>query len=260
MLFGKGVYALTRPGEVPAKVTDFTATASTESACRAIDALDGALGLASPGTARLLVIVSDAMFVAPGEPAGVQQRITRLHRAGCGVIILTPGATPPPASTPTARSPRPPTPPTPSTPSPAPPPAPSPPDTRPGGGPPGPPPPPRKELTAMTSTAATRISHDQQPGKSDMDEHQRKEHLRTAYRAADQERRAVNEAAHRPSPEDLAAACERARDAALAALAEAGLDGDEALALAERAARQQDDESEVPAPTRSTTRAGTPPR
>ena len=90
VLFGKGVYALTRPGERPAQVTDFSATASTESACRAIDALDGALGLASPGTARLLVIVSDAMFVAPGEPAGVQQRITRLHRAGCGVIILTP--------------------------------------------------------------------------------------------------------------------------------------------------------------------------
>jgi len=90
VLFGKGVYALTRPGEKPAQVTDFRATASTESACRAIDALDGALGLASPGTARLLVIVSDAMFVAPGEPAGVQQRITRLHRAGCGVIILTP--------------------------------------------------------------------------------------------------------------------------------------------------------------------------
>src|SRR5271166_944117 len=90
VLFGKGVYALTRPGEIPAQVTDFTATASSESACHAIDALDGALGLASPGTARLLVIVSDAMFVAPGEPAGAQQRITRLHRAGCGVIILTP--------------------------------------------------------------------------------------------------------------------------------------------------------------------------
>ena len=99
----------------------------------------------------------------------------------------------------------------------------------------------------MTSTAATRTSHDQQPGRSDMDEHQREEHLRTACRAADQEWRPVNEAAHRPSPEDLAAACDRARDAALAALAEAGLDGDEALALAERAARQQDDESEVPA-------------
>jgi len=90
VLFGKGVYALTRPGETPAQVTDFTATASTESACRAIDALDGALALATPGTARLLVIVSDTNFVAEGEPAGVQQRITRLHAAGCGVIILTP--------------------------------------------------------------------------------------------------------------------------------------------------------------------------
>ena len=99
----------------------------------------------------------------------------------------------------------------------------------------------------MTSPADTRTRHDQQPGRSDMDEHQREEHLRTACRAADQERRDVSEAAHRPSPEDLAAACDRARDAALAAIAEAGLDGDEALALAERAARQQDDESEVPA-------------
>jgi len=90
VLFGKGVYALTRPGEKPAQVTDFTARASTESACRAIDALDGALALAAGGTARLLVIVSDTMFVAPGERDGAQQRITRLHRAGCGVIILTP--------------------------------------------------------------------------------------------------------------------------------------------------------------------------
>jgi hypothetical protein len=78
-----------------------------------------------------------------------------------------------------------------------------------------------------------------------MDEHQRDEHLRTAYRAADQEWRSANEAAH-PSPEDLDTAYERARAAALAALAEAGLDGEEALALAERAARQQDDEGEVP--------------
>jgi len=99
----------------------------------------------------------------------------------------------------------------------------------------------------MTSTAATRISHDQQPGRSDMDEHQREAYLLTAYRPAGQERRPASEAAHRPSPEDLAAACDRARDAALAALTEAGLDGEEALALAQRAARQQDDESEVPA-------------
>ena len=98
----------------------------------------------------------------------------------------------------------------------------------------------------MTGTTATRTSHDQQPGISDMDEHQRENYLNIAFLAADQEWRPVNEAAHRPSPEDLDAACQRARDAALAALTEAGLDGEEALALAERAARQQDDESEVP--------------
>ena len=105
----------------------------------------------------------------------------------------------------------------------------------------------------MTSTAATRISHDQQPRRSDMDEHQREEYLRIAYRAADQEWRAINEAAHRPSPDDLAAACDRARDAALAALAGAGLDGDEALALAERAATARMTRAGCPPATRSTT-------
>ena len=96
----------------------------------------------------------------------------------------------------------------------------------------------------MTGTAATRTSHDQQPGRNDMSEHQRKEYLRTAYRAADREWRPVNGAAHRLSPGELDAAYGRARDAALAALAGAGLDGEEAVALAERAARQQDDEGE----------------
>jgi hypothetical protein len=98
----------------------------------------------------------------------------------------------------------------------------------------------------MTGTPATRTSNDQQPGRSDMDEHEHGEYLRTAYRAAGQEWRPVNEAEHDPSPEDLEAACRRARDAALTALAGAGLDGDEALALAERAARQQDDKGDVP--------------
>jgi len=99
----------------------------------------------------------------------------------------------------------------------------------------------------MTGTAATRTSHDHQPGRSNMDEHQREEHLRTACRAAGPQRRAAGEAAHRPSPDDLDAVCQRARDAALAALAGAGLDGEEARAPAGRAARQHDDESEVPA-------------
>ena len=102
----------------------------------------------------------------------------------------------------------------------------------------------------MTGTAATRTSHDQQPGRNDMDEHQRGEHLRTAYHAADQEWRGGGEAAHRPSPEDTSASPAPPSSESSApgnTLAGAGLDGEEALALAERAARQQDDESEVPA-------------
>ena len=84
------VHALTRPGEAPARVTDFGAPDGTERLCRAIDALDGELGLSRPGTARLLVIVSDTYLRRRGETAGGQQRITRLARAGCGVIILRP--------------------------------------------------------------------------------------------------------------------------------------------------------------------------
>ena len=80
-----------------------------------------------------------------------------------------------------------------------------------------------------------------------MDEHHRDEYLRIACGAAGQERRAISEAAHRPSPEDLDAAYQRARDAALAALAAAGLYSDEAVALADRAARSQEDDSEAPA-------------
>ena len=40
----------------------------------------------------------------------------------------------------------------------------------------------------MTSTATARISRDQPPGRNDRGERQREERLRTAYRAADQER------------------------------------------------------------------------
>ena len=84
------VHALTHPGQAPARVTDFAAPDGTEQLCRAIDALDGALGLSRPGAARLLVIVSDCLPHAPSETAGAQRRITRLAKAGCGVIILRP--------------------------------------------------------------------------------------------------------------------------------------------------------------------------
>ena len=84
------VHALTHPGHAPAQVTDFAAPDGTERFCKAIDALDGALGLSRPAAARLLAIVSDGWY-APDEVSGGQQRITRLAKAGCGVIILRPG-------------------------------------------------------------------------------------------------------------------------------------------------------------------------
>jgi hypothetical protein len=89
VLYGEQVHALTHPGQAPAQVTDFAAPDGTEQLCRAIDALDGALGLSSPGTARLLAIVSDTYHTEPGI-AGGQRRITRLAKTGCGVIILRP--------------------------------------------------------------------------------------------------------------------------------------------------------------------------
>ncbi len=89
VLYGEQVHPLTHPGHAPARVTDFAAPDGTEQLCRAIDALDGALGLSQPGTARLLAIVSDTYHTEP-EIAGAQRRITRLAKTGCGVIILQP--------------------------------------------------------------------------------------------------------------------------------------------------------------------------
>ncbi len=89
VLYGEKVHALTWPGQVPARVTDFTASDGTERFCRAVDALDGELGLSRPGTARLLVIVSDTAYTDE-EIEGGQRRITRLHLADCGILILRP--------------------------------------------------------------------------------------------------------------------------------------------------------------------------
>jgi hypothetical protein len=89
VLYGYRVHALTWPGQTPAHVTDFSAPDYAHQAGRAIDALDGALGLSRPGTARLLALVTDTNYTE-AETLAAQRRITRLHRAGCGVIILRP--------------------------------------------------------------------------------------------------------------------------------------------------------------------------
>ena len=89
VIYGETVRPITRPGRAPGQVTEFSATDGTEKFCKAVDALDHALDLARPGTARLLVIVSDGRYTAD-ERAGGQQRLTRLARAGCGILWLAP--------------------------------------------------------------------------------------------------------------------------------------------------------------------------
>jgi hypothetical protein len=92
VIFGGQVRAVAHSGRRPAQVTEFNVGGRIEKFCQAVDALDGALDLTRPGTARLLVIVSDGVFYDE-EIAGGQQRITRLTRAGCGVLWLGPAET-----------------------------------------------------------------------------------------------------------------------------------------------------------------------
>ena len=87
--YGDTVRPVTRPGRATAHVTEFTAPDSTEKFCKALDALDGALGLSQPGAARLLVIISDGAYTV-GERTGGQQRLARLASTGCGVLWLAP--------------------------------------------------------------------------------------------------------------------------------------------------------------------------
>lgn len=89
VIFGRYVRAIHGPGETSTEVTEFLATDNYEQVDKAIDALDGALDLARPGAARLLVIVSDGQF-RPDPRRDAQTRINRLTAAGCGVLWLAP--------------------------------------------------------------------------------------------------------------------------------------------------------------------------
>jgi VWA domain-containing protein len=93
VIFGRYVRAIHAPGECPAEVTEFLATDNYEHADKAIDALDGALDLARPGAARLLVIVSDGQY-RPDPRREAQLRVNRLTAARCGVLWLAPAHAP----------------------------------------------------------------------------------------------------------------------------------------------------------------------
>ena len=90
--YGRHVRSVTYPGAVPTRVTEFTATDRYEDFTRAIAALDGALGLAAPGSSRILVIVSDGRYKGTQNADG-QKLVTRLAASGCQVIWIAPGDT-----------------------------------------------------------------------------------------------------------------------------------------------------------------------
>lgn len=79
--------AITAPGRVPTRVTEFDADGGGHSLAEAADALTAGLDLTTPGTGRLLVIASDGYY-RPQEAASATERITALRAAGCAVLWL----------------------------------------------------------------------------------------------------------------------------------------------------------------------------
>jgi hypothetical protein len=90
--YGRDVRPVTYPGAVPARVAEFSAAGKYEDFTRAVSALDGALGLSRPGSARILVIVSDGRYKGTQHADG-QKLITRLAASGCLVIWIAPSDT-----------------------------------------------------------------------------------------------------------------------------------------------------------------------
>ncbi|WBB78579.1 VWA domain-containing protein [Micromonospora sp. WMMD882] len=87
LAYGDRITVLIPPGRRPAKVRDMRADAGTERFVEACAEADRLLGLSTPGTARLLVVVSDGHYVNPDDS---QAAITRLHHTGCAVLWLAP--------------------------------------------------------------------------------------------------------------------------------------------------------------------------
>ncbi|WP_157225056.1 hypothetical protein [Nocardia thailandica] len=87
--FGETVTPITYPGTAPAQVTEFGCPDGVEVLDFAIVALEGALGLARPGAARLLVIISDGIYSGINRDRA-QKRLDLLRAAGCAVLWLAP--------------------------------------------------------------------------------------------------------------------------------------------------------------------------
>lgn len=84
--------AVTRPGRAPHQVTAFAAEGGGHALAAAIDALDAALELTSPGAGRLLVIASDGVYDRR-ETRAAATRVAVLAATGCPVLHLHFGGT-----------------------------------------------------------------------------------------------------------------------------------------------------------------------
>ncbi|UGT53983.1 VWA domain-containing protein [Nocardia asteroides] len=87
--FGATVTPITYPGTAPTRVTEFGCPDGDHAIDHAIVALEGALGLARPGTTRLLVIISDGIYSGPHRDRA-QKRLDMLRAAGCAALWLAP--------------------------------------------------------------------------------------------------------------------------------------------------------------------------
>ena len=90
--YGRHVRPVTYPGAIPAKVTEFTATGKYEDFTTAVTPPGRSPAPHRPGTARILVIVSDGHYKGTQHPDG-QKLITRLAVSGCQVIWIAPYGT-----------------------------------------------------------------------------------------------------------------------------------------------------------------------
>lgn len=96
VVFGDHVQPVTRPGAAPAEVQEFTAPGGSEAVTAAVDALDGSLNLTNGTGARILFLITDGVFVAPGENEKILRRVKRLRAAGCPVIMINHRSAPKP--------------------------------------------------------------------------------------------------------------------------------------------------------------------
>ncbi len=94
--FGDTVGAVTAPGQPPRDVIELDTFGGTEHIADALDVVSGALNLYQPGAPRLVVILSDGIWVSPAQRTIADQRISTLRAHG--VHILHVGIHHPPTS------------------------------------------------------------------------------------------------------------------------------------------------------------------